>query len=157
MKADKHDTNIPSSVIAQAQELINQANILLEPYATPLTPVERQTMPKMGEKSFGFVEKSYEFAVQCPNIRPPYLDMEAFGIDYNDSHNLWTLNLSAQQLHQNIDDTQMTAGSEAFQAALVFYNSAKAAMKQDVPGAKAVYEELRKRFPGGKRKNSDLE
>jgi hypothetical protein len=29
------------------------------------------------------------------------------------------------------------------------------AARQDVPGAKAVYEELKKRFPGGKRKKSD--
>jgi hypothetical protein len=45
----------------------------------------------------------------------------------------------------------MTAGSEAFQAALVFYNSTKVVASQDVPGAKAVYEELKRRFPGKKR------
>jgi hypothetical protein len=37
------------------------------------------------------------------------------------------------------------------QAALTFYNAAKAAAKQDVVGAKAVSEELSKRFPGKKR------
>jgi hypothetical protein len=42
----------------------------------------------------------------------------------------------------------MTSGSEAYQAALVFYNSVKMAARQDIPGAKAVYEELRKRFSG---------
>jgi hypothetical protein len=48
----------------------------------------------------------------------------------------------------------MTAGSEAYQAALVFYNSVKVAASQGITGAKAVYEELKKRFPGKKR-NTD--
>ena len=51
---------------------------------------------------------------------------------------------------QGISDTQMTAGSEAYQAALVFYNSAKVASSQGVPGAKAVFEELKRRFPSNK-------
>jgi hypothetical protein len=49
----------------------------------------------------------------------------------------------------------MTAGSEAYQAAPVFYQSVKSAAAQDAPGAKAVYEELRTRFPGGKRKTGE--
>jgi hypothetical protein len=47
----------------------------------------------------------------------------------------------------------MCAGSEAYQSALVFYNSAKVAAGNDVTGAKAVYEELRKRFPSTRRRN----
>jgi len=39
------------------------------------------------------------------------------------------------------------AGSEAYIASLSFYNSAKDAAKRDIPGAKAVYEDLRLRFP----------
>jgi hypothetical protein len=50
-------------------------------------------------------------------------------------------------LEEAIDDTEMIAGSEAYQAALVFYKSVKMAAEQDIPGAKAVYEELKTRFP----------
>jgi hypothetical protein len=38
-------------------------------------------------------------------------------------------------------------GSEAYQAALSFYDYVKLLAAQDVPNAKAVYEELKKRFP----------
>jgi hypothetical protein len=48
----------------------------------------------------------------------------------------------------------MVAGSEACQAALVFYNSVKMAVRQDVPGAKVIYEKLKKRFPGHKHRNA---
>jgi hypothetical protein len=151
---NKHSVVIPPDVLAQVRNLAQQANSLLLPYATPLTPTERRTVAKMGEKTLSCVEKAHEFAQQNPNLVPPCLDMPAFDIDFADAHNLWTVLLVSQQLHENLDDTTMVAGSEAYQAALIFYNSVKMAARQDVPGAKAVYEELKKRFPGGKRKKS---
>jgi hypothetical protein len=60
-------------------------------------------------------------------------------------------------LEEGVDDTEMIAGSEAYQAALVFYKSVKVAAAQDIPGAKAVYDELKTRFPGGKRKSGETE
>jgi hypothetical protein len=149
---DKHSISIPTNILAQVQDLLKQADVLLLPYVTSLTPAERRTMAKMGEKTLSFVEKAHEFALQNPNIVPPFLDMAAFDTDFADAHNLWTVLLASQQIHENLDDTTMVAGSEAYQAALIFYNSVKMASRQDIPGAKAVYEELKKRFPHGKRK-----
>jgi hypothetical protein len=152
---NKHSVTVPTDVLEQVQNLLKQANILLLPYVTPLTPTERHAMLKMGEKTLSFVEKSHEFAAQNPNLVPPFLDISEFDIDFADARNLWTLLLLANQLHENVDDTAMVAGSEAYQAALIFYNSVKMAAGQDIPGAKAVYEELKKRFPGKKRKSTD--
>jgi hypothetical protein len=50
-------------------------------------------------------------------------------------------------LEDAIDDTEMAAGSEAYHAALVFYKSVKMVVAQDIPGARAVYEKLKTRFP----------
>ncbi|MHB9291312.1 hypothetical protein Holit_00386 [Hollandina sp. SP2] len=152
MKDNQHVQAIPSTVLIQAQTKIDEARVLLAPYMLALTPAERQGMPKMGEKTIGFVEKAYDFARQNPNLVPPYLGIDAFGVDFGDAHGLWTLLNSVQQLEEAIDDTEMIAGSEAYQAALVFYKSVKLAAAQDIPGAKAVYEELKTRFPGGKRR-----
>jgi hypothetical protein len=157
MKDNKHTQAIPQNVLAQAQTKIDEVKTLLAPYVVALTPAERHELPKMGEKTIGFVEKSYDFAKHNPNLVPPYLDMAAFGEDFEDAHGLWTLVNSIRQLEENTSDTEMTAGSEAYQAALVFYKSVKTAMAQDIPGAKAVYEELKTRFPGGKRKAIEVE
>jgi hypothetical protein len=73
---------------------------------------------------------------------------------FSDAHNIWSLHLATNQLHENVDDTTMVAGSEAYQFALIFYNSVKMAARQDIPGAKAIYGELKKRFPGPKRKSA---
>jgi hypothetical protein len=157
MKDNKHVQAIPQDVLTQAQTKINEVATLLAPYVVALTPAERHELPKMGEKTIGFVEKAYDFAKQNPNLVPPYLDMTAFGTDFGDAHGLWTLVNSIRQLDENAGDTEMVAGSEAYQAALVFYKSVKMAAAQDIPGAKAVYEELRTRFPGGKRKSGESE
>jgi hypothetical protein len=103
------------------------------------------------------VEKAYDFAKQNPNLVPPYLGIAAFGTDFADAHGLWTLHNAVLQLEEGICDTEMAAGSEAYQASLVFYKSVKMAAAQDIPGAKAVYEELKTRFPGGKRKSGEAE
>jgi hypothetical protein len=147
MKENRHTQIIPSTVLTQAQTKIDEVKTLLAPYLLALTPTERHELPKMGEKTIAFVEKAYDFARQNPNLIPPYLDVDAFGVDFGDAHSLWTLLNTVQQLEEGIGDTEMTAGSEAYQAALVFYKSVKMAASQDIPGAKAVYEELKTRFP----------
>jgi hypothetical protein len=157
MKNNQHVQAIPSTVLTEAQTKVNEAKALLAPYLLALTPTERRELPKMGGKTISFVEKAYDFARQNPNLIPPYLDIDAFGVDFGDAHGLWTLLNTVQQLEQNIDDTEMIAGSEAYQAALVFYKSVKMAAAQDIPGAKAVYDELKIRFPGGKRKRGETE
>jgi GrpB-like predicted nucleotidyltransferase (UPF0157 family) len=81
--------------------------------------------------------------------------MPAFDTDMTDATGLRTLHISAKQLSDDIDDTAMTAGSEAYQAALVFYNAIKAAAAQDIPGAKEVYADLKARFPRVKRKSDE--
>ncbi|MDR0641077.1 MAG: hypothetical protein LBG07_01290 [Treponema sp.] len=157
MKDNKHVQAIPQDVLTQAQTKIDGVKALLAPYVVALTPAERHELPKMGEKTISFVEKPYDFAKRNPNLAPPYLDMAAFGADFEDAHGLWTLVNSIRQLDENVGDTEMTAESEAYQAALVFYKSVKMAAAQDISGAKAVYEELKTRFPGGKRKTGETE
>jgi hypothetical protein len=157
MKENTHVQAIPQNVLAEAQAKIQEVLTLLSPYLLALTPAERQGMPKMGEKTIGFVEKAYDFAKQNPNLVPPYLGIAAFGTDFTDAHGLWTLHNMVLQLEEGVGDTEMSAGSEAYQAALVFYKSVKMAAAQDIPGAKAVYEELKPRFPGGKRKAGETD
>ena len=153
MKENIHVQAIPPDVLAQAQTKIQEVQALLAPYMLALTPEERRELPKMGAKTISFVEKAFDFAQQNPNLVPPYLDLAAFGVDFNDAHGLWTVHNMVQQVEEGIADTEMLAGSEAYQAALVFYKSVKMAAAQDVPGARAVYEELKSRFPQRGRKS----
>ncbi|MDR2114760.1 MAG: hypothetical protein LBP87_00105 [Planctomycetaceae bacterium] len=149
---NNHSVSIPPDVIAQALSQAEALRQLLAPYITPLTPTQRHTIAKMGDKTFAFVEKAYELAQSNPEFVPPFLNMPEFTIDFSDANNLEPLFVAVEQLRSGVDDTQMLAGSEAYHAALVYYNSVKEAATQNVAGAKAVYDALRVRFPGKKRR-----
>jgi hypothetical protein len=58
-----------------------------------------------------------------------------FGTDFAETHGLWTLLNTVRQLEEGISDTEMTAGSEVYQAALVFYKSLKMAVAPAKPNS----------------------
>jgi hypothetical protein len=147
---NRHATAFPASVLEQLLTKVEEARALAGPFITALTPAERHALAKMGDKTLAFVENAHEQAGLNPSLVPPYLNMAAFDADFADAHGLGALLVAIEQIRSEIDDTKMLAGSEAYQAALVFYNSVKVAAAQNVPGAKSVYEALRVRFPHGK-------
>jgi hypothetical protein len=103
------------------------------------------------------VEKAFEFAEANPTLCPSFLDMAAFRIDMGDATGLRVVRNDSRQTLELLDDIVLLAGSEAYQASLAFYNYIKLLASQDVPRAKAIYEELKVRFPGRKKssKNGD--
>lgn len=72
----------------------------MAPYALALTPAERQTLPKMGERTISFVEKAFDFAKQNPDLLPSYLNVERFGADFSDARGLWILLNTVRQLEK---------------------------------------------------------
>jgi hypothetical protein len=154
MKANTHAKAIPEDVLSQAHTKLQEAQALLAPYLLALTADERHTIPKMGEKTVSFVEKAFTLAKENPNLLPSFLALDDFAIDFADARGLLAVHNLLRQLQEGVADTQMTAGSEAYQAALVFYKAVKVAAEQNIPGARAVNEELKARFPSSKRKPS---
>jgi hypothetical protein len=157
MSNSNHENFVPDHVIKTVILKLHEISDLLEVYSTPLTSKERQKMPVMGEKTLSFVEKSYELALANPGLCPSFLNMEAFGIDFADATGLRVIQNSSRQVFELIDDISLLSGSEAFKCALAFYGYIKLLALQDVPNAKAVFEELKKRFPGRKRSSKSVD
>jgi len=150
-----HSQSIPQEILDQALAKLNEASALLRPYLLTLTLSERSDMVKMGDKSSAFVQKALEYSKTNPEFAPGYLNLGDFEIDFTDAQNLISILNVANQLSNGIDDTKMIAGSEAYQAALLYYNSMQRAVDKNVPGAKAIYEELKNRFPAKSRKSNN--
>ncbi|KAA6300469.1 MAG: hypothetical protein EZS26_003380 [Candidatus Ordinivivax streblomastigis] len=146
-----HSASIPINILLQAQAKAEEIKMLLASYITVLMPDQRRTLAK----TLAFVEKAHELAITNPVFVPPFLNMAEFTIDFSDAHNIEPVLVVLEQLRSGVDDTQMLAGSEAYQAALVFYNSVKEAATKNVPGAKAVYDALSVRFPHKKCRGDD--
>jgi hypothetical protein len=120
------------------------------PFLMDLTPEQRTSLPKMGDKSQAFVNKALEVATQNPDFLPRSFDLEEMKRDVELFQALYPVFLSLTQLQELVDDTVMAVGSDAYAAALVVYNFAKASGKGS--GLDAVADEMGKRFARKSRK-----
>lgn len=99
------------------------------PFLIDLTPEERRTLPRMGDKSRGFVEQALQVAEQNPDILPRSFDVGEMRNDVELLSALSPVLNALSQLNELVDDTVMAVGSEAYTAALTVYQYARAAGK----------------------------
>jgi hypothetical protein len=115
---------LASAAAAEVTTKLTEAQTLL-PFLTDLTLDERKSLPKMGDKSRSFVERTLELARQDDSFLPRNLDIEAFGKDLALYNALEPLRQRLAKLLELVEDTQILAGSEAYLAALEVYHAAK--------------------------------
>ena len=142
---NKVSAEIPAENLQAIHDAIQTISDNL-PQLVSLTARNKRSLAKMGDKSVAFVNKSLEYVNQNENLVPPFLDKAEFAKDVELINNLTSVLFPLQQLVEKLDDTATQAGSEAFGAALTFYNAVKGAAKSGVPGARSIYEELQQRF-----------
>lgn len=113
------------------------------PFLTDISPEERRSLPKMGDKSRAFVQKALEIAQQNEGILPRAFDLAEMRKDVALAADLYAILLAIAQLHELVDDTYLVVGSEAYAGALLIYNAAKI---NNVGGLDDALDELGKRF-----------
>ena len=154
---DKIDFKIPEAQVNEVTTKLNEIVTIMQPYIIALTPEERMTLPKMSDKTQPFVEKTVDYCATAPQFAPPYLNIEALNADMKVYKQLIPLFRIVKRLSDGLDDTTMQAGAETYTHTLTYYNSVKMAAKIDVPGAKAIYDDLKKRFEKNKSKDDEAE
>ncbi len=152
---NKINFSIPEEVITEITQKLNEVAVALQPYLIALTPEERRTIPKMSDKTVPFVEKTLEYCQTAPQFAPPYMDRDGLAGDMKVTEQLTPLLRTTKALNDGLDDTVMEAGGESYVNALSYYNSVKQATKMNVPGAKSIYDDLKKRFEKSKSGNGD--
>jgi hypothetical protein len=139
---------IPQADIDAVRAALATIQTTLAPYVLALSPEQRKTIPKMSDGTVPFVSKVMDYVVSDPQFTPPYTDVPEMKKDFDATLALLPLLRTIDQIEDNLNDTTMMAGSEAYVAALSYYNSVKMATKMNIPGAKAIYDDLRVRFEG---------
>jgi hypothetical protein len=114
-----------------------------------LTPQQRMEVSKMGDKTMAFVDNALNYATQNPLLVPSFVDVPEARKDYELSRALTIIEQEIGTLLRSIEDVNMVAGSEAYDAALVFYTAIKGSVKSNAPGSQAIYNDLSHRFPKG--------
>lgn len=118
------DASLSATVRDEILDLIAQIRTKL-PFLIDLSPEERQTLPKMGDKSRAFVSGSLQLATQDDSFLPRAFDVGEMRKDVELAENMQPITVALKQLSEYVDDTYIQVGSEAYTAALVVYQSAK--------------------------------
>ena len=146
-----HENRISAELTEEDMKLIFSSVQNMEanmPWLTNLTPKERITLPKAADKTVSFLDKALDYSQHNPQFVPPFLNVTEFAKDVTLAEKLLSGARPIRMLADKMEDTAMRASSEAYQAALLFYQAVKAAAKLGVPGAQTIYEDLKSRFPG---------
>ena len=146
---------IPEAELQTVKDALATAQSTLAPYVVALTAEQRRTLPKMSDGTVPFVEKVLDYAEGDPNFVPPFMDVPEMKKDFEATEQLMPILRTVEQLANNLSDTTMLAGSEAYVASLSYYNSVKMAARMNVPGAKAIFDDLKKRFEAQGRRSSN--
>jgi hypothetical protein len=147
---------IPKEKLSEMQTHITALQTLLSDYVVALTSEQRRALPKMNDKTMPFVEKGLEYSKSNPEFVPVYLDVREFDTDMAAVTDLKSLFNPISQVCKNLDNSILLSGSEAYQAALTYYNNVKQAAKMNVPNAKPIADDLGKRFVKASKKEEPL-
>ncbi len=137
---------IPAEEITAVKEALKTVHEILKPYLVALTPEQRIELPKMNDKTRPFVSKALDYAESHQQFAPAYLDVAELKKDVDAVTQLTEMLRPIEQLNQNLNDSVMLAGSEAYVASLAYYNSVKLGARMNVTGTSSIYDDLRKRF-----------
>jgi hypothetical protein len=148
--------DIPKADLAEIKADIQKLSAKLMPYLKTLAAAERMELPKMGDKTVGFVQKTLEYCRETPELVPSFLNVADFEADLRAFETLRSLYQPVLQINDALADTFVLAGSEAYTAALIFYNATKNAVKSKVPKAETIYSDLSARFAKGKRETVEV-
>lgn len=139
---------LPAADVQDIQAALKVLQDKLLPHLVDLGPEARRELPKMGDKTVAFVGKALDYARDNPHLRPAYLDLAEFEKDWTAVELLTSMQRPLSQVLDIVDDSLLLAGSEAYGAALVYYQSVKSAARAQIPAAATIAEDLARRFPG---------
>lgn len=148
------DTNRISAIftLTEQQAVLAAIAIIYEKlsFLVGLTPEQRRSLCRMGDKTRAFVDKAVELATQNAELMPRCLDIDEMRRDLELVESLYPVLLSITQLQELIEDTYLLAGSEAYAAARMAYNSARANGRS--AGLNATVDQMGRRFERKSRK-----
>ena len=139
----------------QVMDAVGVLTAVLEPKLTNLSADDKKELPKMGDKTVSFVEKSLEYAEQYPDYIPAFINVAEAKVDLQSVRALRQLFLPLERITNEIDSTITLAGSEAFSSSLSIYKVLKNAAVMGQAGASEATADLSSRFPGKKRTSTE--
>ncbi|CAJ0741828.1 hypothetical protein R16034_02840 [Ralstonia edaphis] len=118
-----------------------------------LTPVQRRTLVKMGDKSEAFARKAVEVLNTNPNLLPGNFDLAELRRDLAGFDQLRSRLMRVARIHERMADSQLALGSDVMSATLEGYAFLKVAGQGE--GLDAARKALAVRFSRGAKRKDD--
>ena len=142
--------NLISVTVPEAnQDLVFQAIGGIKtslPFLTRMSKSDRESVSMMYDERKSFVEKCFDFASRNPDLVVEDGLLDEGNIDLKLFTFLQSVENELAQLIEMVHDTRQLAGSEAYDAGLKIYRKAKFNDSIDIPGSKAIVDELGRLF-----------
>ena len=126
----------------------------LVPTPVVLTPDGIRSMAKSGPKSKAFVSRALEYS-NNPTFALSLINPTEFAKGIAVAEMYSEVEAELEQLSTDVKSMVILSGSEAYSQALLLYKNLQMLSQQNVPGAKAAYEDLRSLYPGNSRTKGD--
>jgi hypothetical protein len=152
MIQNKVDSTLVEKDIKEVLALLDTIRAKL-PFLQAASPYERKHISKIGRKSQTFTVQALEMASRHPELMPGGLQLDAAQRDLSLFDALTPILQSISELHQQVEDTQMIAGSEAYAAARTAYKAARSF--GDNAGMDGVIGEMGLRFRQSRQSSVD--
>ena len=108
------------------------------PFLDDLSPEDRRSLNKLGDKSRAFVDQALVVAQQFTDALPRSFDVDQYARDVALYRALEPLYTRLRDLFERVEDTRMLVGSEAMEASRAVYYHTKGH-----PGTEALTETSR--------------
>jgi hypothetical protein len=118
----------------------------IEPTRVSITPKDRMRLMKMGDGSHPFTEQSLKHANRNPEFMPSFSSVEEFKKDWDLTMQFKEIKNALMLLNQDVDNTYIAAGADAFANARDYYNSAQRGAANNEPGAQSIVDDLKPRW-----------
>jgi hypothetical protein len=119
-----------------------------------LTAEERQSIPKIGDKTLAFDQKCDTYMTQNPVLVPGFVNRPEYDKDGALVDALLPCLRALTPLCEGLSDTITVAFSDRYYADLSFYQSVKTAAQRNVAGSDTIYNDLKQRWPGPAKKTT---
>ncbi len=109
---------------------------------------ERQSLPKIADKTLAFDEKCKAYMTSRPELVPGFIDAAELAKDRKLIDDLLPCLRELAPICEGLEDTVSLAYTDVYVADLAFHANVKQAAKRGVPGTDTIYDDLKTRFPG---------
>lgn len=117
------------------------------PTLVNLSDAERQERLVLGDKSVAFAQKVVDYTKSHPQFMPGDVSIADLQRDFAYYENMRVILQLLRPLVAAVEDTELAVGTETYYEVLAYYNNSRAASERNSPGARAVYADLKEKYP----------